>query len=198
MAFNKTFNLPNILTFMRIASVPLVAACLYVESVMGGGQWLRWLALGVFTFAGVTDYFDGYFARTLKQTSALGKMLDPIADKLLVAVTLLMLAAGDTIRGWSLWAAVIILSREILVSGLREFLAELRVSVPVTYIAKWKTALQLISLGFLIAGGAGDEVLPFNTQIGITMLWIAALITLYTGYDYFRAGAKHLLEEDNE
>jgi cardiolipin synthase (CMP-forming) len=196
MAYSKTFNLPNILTYLRIAAVPVIAGCLYVESHLGGGQGWRWVALGFFAFAGVTDYFDGYFARILNQTSILGKMLDPIADKLLVAVTLLMLAAGDTIRGWSLWAAVIILSREILVSGLREFLAELRVSVPVSYIAKWKTALQLFSLGFLIAGGAGDEVLPFNTQIGITLLWIAALITLYTGYDYFRAGAKHLLEEE--
>ncbi|MGI9399873.1 MAG: CDP-alcohol phosphatidyltransferase family protein, partial [Rhizobiaceae bacterium] len=96
--------------------------------------------------------------------------------------------------GWSLWAAIIILCREILVSGLREYLAELKVSVPVTWIAKWKTTVQMVAIGFLLAGPAGDKVLPYTTEIGITLLWIAAIITLYTGYDYFRAGLKHVIE----
>jgi cardiolipin synthase len=122
-------------------------------------------------------------------------MLDPIADKLLVASTLLMLAADGTIRGWSLWAAIVILCREILVSGLREYLAELRVSVPVTQLAKWKTTLQLVAIGFLIAGDAGDLILAITTQIGLTLLWLSALLTLYTGWDYFRAGVRHLIEE---
>ena len=119
-------------------------------------------------------------------------MLDPIADKLLVASCLLMLAAENTIHGWALLAAVVILCREILVSGLREYLAELRVSVPVTRLAKWKTTLQLVAVGFLICGEAGDAIVPVVTQIGITLLWLSALLTLYTGWDYLQAGVHHL------
>jgi cardiolipin synthase len=122
-------------------------------------------------------------------------MLDPIADKLLVGGTLLMLAAKGDIAGLSLWAALVILSREILVSGLREFLAELRVSVPVTRLAKWKTVAQLVAVGFLVAGPAGDQILPITTDTGLALLWASALLTLYTGYDYFRAGLKHVIEE---
>jgi cardiolipin synthase len=122
-------------------------------------------------------------------------MLDPIADKLLVSSILLLLAADGTIAGWTIWAAIIILCREILVSGLREYLAELKVSVPVTWIAKWKTAIQMVAIGFLLAGSAGDKVLPHTTELGIGLLWIAALITIYTGYDYFRAGLKHVVEK---
>jgi cardiolipin synthase len=122
-------------------------------------------------------------------------MLDPIADKLLVASCLLMLAAEDTIHGWSLLAAVVILCREILVSGLREYLAELRVSVPVTRLAKWKTTGQLVAIGFLIAGEAGDEIVPITIEIGLVLLWVSALVTLYTGWDYLRAGLRHVIEE---
>lgn len=190
------FNIPNMLTYGRVVAVPLVAACLFVQVIYESGLWLRWVALTIFVIAAITDYFDGYLARALSQQSAIGRMLDPIADKLLVGVVLLMLAADGTILGWSLWAAVVILSREILVSGLREFLAELQVSVPVTQLAKWKTALQLVAVGFLIAGPAGDQVIPFVTQVGIGLLWIAALLTLYTGFDYFRAGVGHLIDED--
>jgi cardiolipin synthase len=146
--------------------------------------------------AAITDFLDGYIARAWDQHSAFGRMLDPIADKLLVASCLLMLAADGIIHGWTLWAAIVILCREILVSGLREYLAALRVSVPVTKVAKWKTTIQLIAIGFLLAGEAGDQVLPFNTQIGLALLWISALFTIYTGYDYFRAGIHHLIEED--
>jgi cardiolipin synthase (CMP-forming) len=122
-------------------------------------------------------------------------MLDPIADKLLVAASLLILAAGSTIRGWTLLAAVIILRREILVSGLREYLAELQVSVPVTRLAKWKTGAQMVAIGFLIAGEAGDRVLPGISQAGILLLWLSAVLTLYTGYDYMRAGLRYVIEE---
>ncbi|QCI69173.1 CDP-diacylglycerol--glycerol-3-phosphate 3-phosphatidyltransferase [Phreatobacter stygius] len=188
--------MPNMLTYGRVVAVPLVAACLFVQVIYESGLWLRWVALTIFIIAAITDYFDGYLARALSQQSAIGRMLDPIADKLLVGVVLLMLAADGTILGWSLWAAVVILSREILVSGLREFLAELQVSVPVTQLAKWKTALQLVAVGFLIAGPAGDQVIPFVTQVGIGLLWVAALLTLYTGFDYFRAGVGHLIDED--
>ena len=191
----RPLALPNILTYARIAAVPVVVGLMYWQAIEGGGLWLRWLALAIFIAAGITDFFDGYLARIWGQQSSLGRMLDPIADKLLVSSCLLMLAAEGTIRGWSLFAAVIILCREILVSGLREYLAELQVSVPVTWLAKYKTAVQLLAMGFLIAGPAGDKVLAYNTVIGIAGLWVAALLTLYTGFDYFRAGITHLTDE---
>src|SRR5712675_593541 len=191
----RPLAVPNLLTYARIVAVPLVVACMYSQAILAGGMWLRWVALVIFITAGVTDILDGYFARSLGQQSSFGRMLDPIADKLLVASCLLMLAADSTIRGWSLWAAIVILCREILVSGLREYLAELRVSVPVTQLAKWKTTLQLIAVGFLIAGKAGDAVLPVVTPIGLALLWLSALLTLYTGWDYFRAGLRHLTED---
>ncbi len=191
---SRPLALPNLLTYARIAAVPAVVACLYWQTLLGGGLWLRWAALAVFCAAGVTDILDGYFARAWQQQSSLGRMLDPIADKLLVSSCLLMLAADGTIRGWSLWAAIIILCREILVSGLREFLAELRVGVPVTRLAKWKTTLQLIAIGFLLAGKAGDLVVPYVTATGLTLLWLSAILTLYTGWDYFRAGLRYLIE----
>ncbi|HWC92347.1 MAG TPA: CDP-diacylglycerol--glycerol-3-phosphate 3-phosphatidyltransferase [Pseudolabrys sp.] len=191
----RPLALPNLLTYARIAAVPLVVALLYWQSIEGGALGLRWLALAVFIAAGVTDFFDGYFARIWGQQSSLGRMLDPIADKLLVASCLLMLAATDVIRGWSLLAAVIILCREILVSGLREYLAEWRVGVPVTRLAKWKTIGQMVAVGFLIAGPAGDRVLPAVTQTGIVLLWASAILTLYTGWDYMRAGLRYVIDE---
>jgi cardiolipin synthase len=194
-AQTRAFALPNLLTYARIVAVPAVVACLYWQAILHGGLWLRWIALVIFIGAGITDVLDGYFARKWGEHSSFGRMLDPIADKLLVASCLLMLAADGTIRGWSLWAAIVILCREILVSGLREYLAELRVSVPVTELAKWKTTLQLVAVGFLVAGKAGDAILPVVTPVGLTLLWLSALLTLYTGWDYFRAGIRHLIEE---
>ena len=187
--------LPNILTYARIAAVPVVVGLLFWQSILGGELWLRWVALAIFIAAGVTDILDGYLARMWGQQSSLGRMLDPIADKLLVASSLLMLAAGTTIRGWTLLAAVIILCREILVSGLREFLADLRVSVPVSQLAKWKTAGQLVAIGFLIAGEAGEKVLPITIEVGIALLWLSAIVTLYTGWDYLRAGLRYMIDE---
>jgi CDP-diacylglycerol--glycerol-3-phosphate 3-phosphatidyltransferase/cardiolipin synthase len=186
------FNLPNVLTYGRVAAVPVVAALLFWPD----DDWMRWTALGVFAAAAITDFFDGYLARVWEQQSALGRMLDPIADKLLVAACLLVLVSNKTIVGLSVWAGLIILCREILVSGLREFLSELRVSVPVTTVAKWKTTLQLVALGFLIAGPAGERVLPGTITIGVVLLWIAALLTLYTGWDYFRAGIRHVVDHE--
>jgi cardiolipin synthase len=186
--------LPNLLTYARIAAVPVVVALLYWQSILDGELWLRWLALAVFIAAGVTDILDGYFARSWGQQSSLGRMLDPIADKLLVASCLLMLAAEETIRSWTLLAAVVILCREILVSGLREYLAELRVGVPVTRLAKWKTTGQMVAIGFLIAGDAGDQIIPVVTQVGILLLWLSAILTLYTGWDYMRAGLRYMID----
>ena len=191
-AAKSSLSLPNILTYARIAAIPVVVGCVYAQSIMDGPLWLRWVAVAVFIAAGVTDFLDGYYARIWDQQSALGRMLDPIADKLLVASCLLMLAADGIIHGWTLWAAIVILCRDILVSGLREYLAGLRVSVPVTKLAKWKTTLQLVAVGFLIAGKAGDAVVPVVTPIGLALLWLSALLTLYTGWDYFRAGVRHL------
>jgi cardiolipin synthase len=191
----RPLALPNILTYARIVAVPVVVGILFYQNIFDGGLWLRWVALAIFISAGVTDILDGYFARMWGQQSSLGRMLDPIADKLLVASCLLMLAAEETIRGWTLLAAVIILCREILVSGLREFLAELRVGVPVTRLAKWKTLGQLVAIGFLIAGEAGEKVLPQTVQIGITLLWLSAIVTLYTGWDYLRAGVRYMIDE---
>ncbi|MBN8935091.1 MAG: CDP-diacylglycerol--glycerol-3-phosphate 3-phosphatidyltransferase [Rhizobiales bacterium] len=198
----RPLALPNLLTYARIAAVPVVVGLMYWQSILDGGLWVRWVALGVFVAAAITDVLDGYFARMYGQQSSLGRMLDPIADKLLVASCLLMLAAEESIRGWSLLAAVIILCREILVSGLREYLAELRVSVPVSRLAKWKTTWQLIAVGFLIAGEAGDKLasdmfkheILVITNVGLALLWLSALVTLYTGWDYMRAGLRHMID----
>lgn len=189
-------SIPNLLTYARIIAVPLVALCFFLEGKLQSSDFARWSALIIFLVASLTDFLDGYLARIWQLTSNIGRMLDPIADKLLVATCLLLLAADTdrTIAGWSLWAAIIILCREILVSGLREYLAELKVSVPVTWIAKWKTAVQMLAIGFLLAGSAGDKIFPYTTQTGLVLLWMAALITLYTGYDYFKAGLRHIIE----
>jgi CDP-diacylglycerol--glycerol-3-phosphate 3-phosphatidyltransferase/cardiolipin synthase len=187
----QTWSVPNLLTYGRVAAVPVVVGCLFWSEV----GWMRWVALGVFVAAGITDFLDGYLARALAQQSALGQMLDPIADKLLVAAVLMMLVADHTIVSYSLGAAIVILCREILVSGLREFLADLKVSIPVSRIAKWKTTLQLVALGFLIAGPEGDKVLAGTTQIGLVLFWSSALLTIYTGWDYLRAGIRHIIED---
>ncbi len=193
----RAFNLPNMLTYGRILAVPLVVLCFFFEGRLQSSDFARWSALAIFALASITDYFDGYLARAWQQTSNIGRMLDPIADKLLVSTCLILLAADTdrTIAGWSLWAAIIILCREILVSGLREYLAELKVSVPVTQLAKWKTTTQMVAIAFLLLGPSGDKILPYWTQIGIVLLWISAVLTLYTGYDYFRAGLKHIVDE---
>jgi cardiolipin synthase len=171
-----------------------VVLCIYFQEVPRAGEYLRWVALVVFIAAGVTDFLDGYFARKFGEFTAFGRMLDPIADKLLVSACLLMLVYDQTIGGWSVFAAVVILCREILVSGLREYLAGLNVRVEVTRLAKWKTTLQLVAVGFLVLGDAGDAIVPVVTPIGLSLLWLSALLTLYTGWDYFRAGLRHLID----
>lgn len=183
-------SLPNVLTYGRIAAVPALVACLYFLQ----GDIARWSAFGLFVAASLTDWLDGYLARAWQQQSTLGRMLDPIADKLLVATTLLMLTHINTIYGWHVWAAVIILCREVLVSGLREFLAELNVQIHVTQLAKWKTSLQMVALAVLLAGPAGDKIVPVVSSSGLALLWLSALLTLWTGYDYLRAAVRHAIE----
>jgi CDP-diacylglycerol---glycerol-3-phosphate 3-phosphatidyltransferase len=178
--------LPNILTMSRIVAIPLVAGLLYFD-----GAFWRWAALVLYAAACITDFFDGYLARSWRQTSNLGRFLDPIADKLLVAAVILVLVAERRLTGWTILPALIILCREILVSGLREYLAGLNVGVPVSQLAKWKTLLQMLALGFLILGDAGLPQWPI-TIIGEAGLWIAAALTVVTGYDYLRAGMRHM------
>lgn len=183
---------PNLLTLSRIAAIPLVVATFYLD-----GHFWHWVALGLFAIAGITDFFDGWLARRTNQISSFGRFLDPIADKLLVAAILLMLAATHRIGSLTCIPAVVILCREILVSGLREFLAETRVSVPVSRLAKWKTTLQLLAIGFLLVGDAGPDWLPVRL-IGELGLWVAAAITLITGYDYLRAGVPYMRKSQDE
>jgi cardiolipin synthase (CMP-forming) len=179
-------NLANMLTMSRIAAIPLIAGLLFFEAAP-----FRWAALVLFIVACVTDFFDGYIARRMDQVSALGRFLDPIADKLVVGAILMILTATRQIAGWVILPALIIMCREIMVSGLREYLAELKVGVPVSLLAKWKTGLQMTALGFLILGEAGPTGLQIQT-IGEGLLWLAAALTVFTGYDYLRVGLRHI------
>ncbi len=175
-------TLPNLLTLSRIAVIPLVVGTFYLDS-----PWDAWLGGGLFAAACITDWLDGHFARRWQQVSDLGRFLDPIADKLLVAAVILILVAEHRLTGWTILPALIILCREILVSGLREYLAGLHVSIPVSQLAKWKTLLQMLALGFLILGDGGAPAWPISL-IGEIGLWAAAALTLVTGYDYLTHG----------
>jgi len=179
-------SLPNLLTMSRILVIPPIVALFFVQ-----GDMARWVTLALYAAACVTDFFDGYVARSTGQISRLGRFLDPVADKLLVASVILMLVATGRISGLVVLPALIILIREILVSGLREHLASIAVGVPVSRLAKWKTMIQMISLGFLIMHDASPAWIP-SVWIGEIGVWAAALLTLITGYDYLRAGLGHL------
>ncbi|MBX3593936.1 CDP-diacylglycerol--glycerol-3-phosphate 3-phosphatidyltransferase [Sphingomonas sp.] len=180
-------TLPNILTLSRIVAVPLLLAFLWWP------EWQLGYALGYATYClmGITDYFDGYLARSRGTVSKLGVFLDPIADKIMVAAVILILCAKGIISDLNMIAALVILLREIAVSGLREFLGGIQVSVPVSALAKWKTAFQLASLGGLVLGVALPDW-PWVHQASIAMLWAAAVLTLITGWDYLRIGLKHM------
>jgi len=185
-------SLPMLLTLSRIIAIPVIVALFYVDGVA-----VRYFVCAIFTAACVTDYFDGYFARAWRQTTNIGRFLDPIADKLLVASVILLLVAFDRISGLLVLPALVILCREVLVSGLREFLAEIRVGMPVSRLAKWKTGIQMTALGFLIVGDAAPEALLLPvTVIGVGGLWLAAALTLVTGYDYLSAGIRHIDAHD--
>ena len=184
-------NLPNLLTLSRIAAIPVLVALVALHTPGGNVA-----AMLVFAAAGITDYLDGRIARNRQLLSDLGRMLDPIADKLLVGATLMVLAGYERLPYHGLLPAIVILCREILVSGLREYLAGLAVGLPVTRLAKWKTGLQMAALGTLLAGDDGAAVLHLAFLpvglIGTVMLWAAALLTLITGWDYLRAGLDHM------
>ena len=182
-------SLPNLLTLSRIFAVPLLVALLW-----GPGVAATLAAFIVFCVAGATDYFDGYLARARGTVSKLGVFLDPVADKIMVVATIVMLIHVGTIHGLAIIPALIIILREIIVSGLREFLAGLQVSLPVSALAKWKTAFQMIALGALILAGASRALVPWLPVFGIGLicLWLAAGLTIITGYDYLRVGLKHM------
>ncbi len=180
-------SLPNMLTLSRILAIPVVVATFYIS-----GDYARWFGCALFGAAGLTDWLDGHMARRWEQQSELGRFLDPIADKLLVSATLLMLTATSRLTGLVVLPALVILCREILVSGLREYLAGLSVGVPVSRLAKWKTTIQMIAIGFLIVGDAAPHAIP-AVSIGEMLLWLAAILTIVTGYDYLRASLSHLI-----
>ena len=185
-------SLPNLLTLSRIGVIPAIVTLFWVD-----GDMTRWVMLGFYTFACLTDFFDGYAARSMGMISNFGKFLDPVADKLLVAAVILMLVAFDRVTGPSILAGLVILCREMLVSGLREFLADIKVGVPVSKLAKWKTLIQMLTLGFLIVGDAAPAAIP-ATMIGEVGLWIAAVLTIVTGYDYLKTGLKYLTINDSK
>jgi cardiolipin synthase len=179
-------NLPNFLTLSRIGAIPAIVALFWFD-----GATVRWVMLAVYSYACITDFFDGYAARSMGSISSFGRFMDPVADKLLVASLILMLVAFDRIAGLAVLPGLVILCRELLVSGLREFLAEIKVGVPVSGLAKWKTFIQMIALGFLIVGDASPAFIPAET-IGEVGLWVAAALTIVTGYDYLKTGMAHL------
>ena len=183
-------DLPNLLTLFRIAAIPFLVALVALRDPMAD-----FAACLLFSAAAITDYFDGMLARSRRLQSDLGRMLDPIADKLLVGATLMMLAGLGRLPGPGLYPAIVIMLREILVSGLREYLAGIRIGLPVTGLAKWKTGFQMGALGTLVAGDTSAHLLQLSfvpvSTIGVAMLWIAAVLTLVTGWDYLMAGLHH-------
>ena len=183
-------TIPNILTLSRVALIPVVIAMLFAEDPA-----MRWWGFGLFVILSVTDYFDGYLARVLDQTSALGALMDPIADKVLVAALTVALVARGDIAGWDVAGAILILSREFLVSGLREFLAQRDLPLPVTRLAKWKTTAQLIALALLILAPLADagQLLTISA-----IWWVATALTLITGFDYVRSAARQLKPDAGE
>lgn len=177
-------NLPNILTLLRIILIPFIFATIYIDAI-----WGHWLCGVLFGIAGISDYFDGYYARKLNVVSPLGKLLDPIADKLLVTAVILILIADGRIDNSGLIPSIIIVCREIMVSGYREYLSRLKVDLPVTKLAKWKTTFQMTALPVLILG---SDAVPYFSELGEIFLWIAAYFTLVTGYKYHMKTINHI------
>ena len=190
-------KIPNILTIGRIIIVPIFVLTFFIPGFFGD-----LIPFFLFALASFTDYLDGLLARLFKEESKLGELLDPIADKIIVATALILLVMDQTIKNYEVIAAIIILTREILISGLREFLAKGKIKLPVSNLAKLKTFLQMFSIAILLTGETGNKLINFqdyNAQtIGIIILWLSAFLTLYTGYDYLRKGIDHAISEDNK
>ena len=191
----KKINIPNLLTMIRIWAIPLIVLTFFFKesSLVHSAAW-AWIGVLLFAIAGITDYLDGYLARHWNQLSRFGRVLDPIADKLLVGSILIMLAWEGRLNGVMVLPAVIILCREILVSGLREFLAEIKVGCPVTRLAKWKTACQMMALPVLMVSEEAGFLNVFFTVLGTLLFWGAAILTIMTGYDYWKSGRKYMDE----
>jgi len=189
--------IPNLLTIGRILIVPFFVLAFYLPGFYGDLT-----ALILFIIASFTDFLDGMLARLLGQESKLGELLDPIADKIIVATALILLVMDGTIRNYEVIAAIIILTREILISGLREFLAKGKIKLPVSNLSKLKTVLQMLSIGLLLSGETGNKIINiynYNAQtIGIIFLWLSAVLTLFTGYNYIRKGIDHAISEDSK
>ena len=185
-------KIPNILTIGRIILVPIFVMAFYLPGLLGD-----LIPFFIFLLASFTDFLDVLLARLYEQESKLGELLDPIADKIIVAAALVLLVMNDTIRNYEVIAAIIILTREILISGLREFLAKTKVSMPVTGLAKFKTFIQMFAIAILLTGESGNRVINFENYnahtIGIILLWLSAFLTLYTGYDYVKKGIDHII-----
>ena len=190
-------KIPNILTIGRIIIVPVFVITFFLPGIYGD-----LIPFFLFVSASFTDFLDGLLAKILKEESKLGELLDPIADKILVSAALVLLVMNETIKNYEVIAAIIILTREILISGLREFLAKTKISIPVTNLAKFKTFLQMFSISILLTGDAGNKIINFedyNAQtIGVILLWVSAFLTLYTGYSYVAKGIDHAISEDNK
>ena len=190
-------KIPNILTIGRIIIVPFFVLAFYLPGFYGDLT-----ACVLFVIASFTDFLDGMLARMMSEESKLGELLDPIADKIIVATALILLVMDGTIRNYEVIAAIIILTREILISGLREFLAKGQIKLPVSNLAKLKTVLQMVAISLLLTGETGNKILNFqdyNAQtIGMILLWLSAILTLYTGYEYLRKGIDHAISEDNK
>tara|TARA_B100000965_G_scaffold369749_1_gene357344 strand:+ start:803 stop:1390 length:588 start_codon:yes stop_codon:yes gene_type:complete len=190
-------KIPNILTIGRIIIVPIFVVSFFLPGLFGD-----LIPFFLFVIASFTDYLDGLLARLFKEESKLGELLDPIADKILVSAALILLVMNGTIKNYEVIAAIIILTREILVSGLREFLAKTSVALPVNSLTKLKTFLQMLSISILLTGESGNKIINFqdyNAQtIGIILLWLSAFLTLYTGFDYLAKGIDHAINEDNK
>ena len=190
-------KIPNILTIGRIILVPFFVLAFYLPGFYGDLT-----AFAIFVIASFTDFLDGMLARMMGEESKLGELLDPIADKIIVATALILLVMDGTIRHYEVIAAIIILTREILISGLREFLAKGQIKLPVSNLAKLKTFLQMLAIALLLTGETGNKILNFqdyNAQtIGIILLWLSAFLTLYTGYEYLRKGIDHAMSEDSK
>ncbi len=189
------YNIANLLTFSRIAMLPLIAGLILIYP---DSKTARMSAFILYSISGITDFLDGWIARRYHLHSNLGRMLDPIADKLLITVILLALTSLQEIKGIHIIPAVIILSREMIVSGLREFLGGEKIQIPVTQLAKWKTTLQIFALGFFVIGGASVWVSPIIPShfIGLICLWLAAILTVYTGYFYLKSGLIYIINKD--
>jgi len=187
------FNLPNNLTLLRIALIPIIGGLMYVPEF-----WAAWLALMLYTVACVTDWYDGYYARKHNISSAFGRFLDPIADKLLIAILIILFADLGRLDGWWILPACIIMFREVLIAGLREFLGPQNIVIHVSNLAKWKTTAQMVAMGFLVVGDFGNIVLPHTMLIGQILLGVAALLTAITGYEYFKKGLKAMIDMDKK